>query len=160
MRSVNRPARSTDRSRVKEWRLDAGPRHHFSIRPTSRRHIRKQPSHDSPSGVGAVACPERSCCPTRRATEKTLVSISFCVLCSSPRNLCILCVSAVKGNENACKPQRRRECRGYAEKPVTEFRTQVSIQPVLRVRAALAATTRTGGWQRSAVFEWQRDFDD
>ena len=33
----------------------------------------------------------------------------------SLRNLCVLCASAVKENENACKPQRRRERRGYAE---------------------------------------------
>jgi hypothetical protein len=33
----------------------------------------------------------------------------------SLRNLCVLCASAVKRNEDARKPQRRRERRGYAE---------------------------------------------
>src|SRR6185369_2836540 len=36
----------------------------------------------------------------------------FCSL----RNLCVLCVSAVKKTKNTCKPQRRRERRGCAEK--------------------------------------------
>ena len=154
MRSVSRPVKSKDRSRVKASRLNASPRRHSAIRSTNHPHTRKRPNPDSPSDVEAVACPERSCCPTRRAAEKTLVSISSCVLCffsALPLRSLRLCGEINhRGAENAEATQR---------KPLM-VRTQISIRLALRVRVTLAATTRTGCSRCSAVPELQRDFDD